>query len=752
MSKKRITMKRTICAATAGLMSISMIMSAFAQDDKIMPVAADYGYYVDEYLKNDDSSVKNTLQNPAIGVLAEMLDYFTPGTAWDNGTILNKEIHEMNMSETSKINQNSTDAEKELAFYDDLRDGNYSMISGLGVYSDEFIKGANAKTSITSVPADASTVKYADDYKDNGMWADSDSTYGGIVDLVTALRNGAASTSSAKKYYKYMRPFRWSRLNPSYPKVTIIDSLKPQEKTDPSNDGGYPSGHTNGANIAAIAMAYAVPEQYSEMMLRSSELGNSRIVAGMHSCLDVIGGRMMSTAIAAANLNAASNSAVKSKAVEDGKKLVANVGSKSDYDGYQQDKQTYLYRMTYNIKASNADTSKEMVVPKGAEVLLETRLPYLTADQRRYVLYTTGISSGYSVLDDAEGWGRLNLFEASNGYGAFITDTSVIMDASKGGFNAADNWRNDIGGTGSLTKDGTGMLVLSGDNSYTGGTTVKSGSLRADYKTAFGNGKVTNSALITENTDDTLVINGSYVQDNDGVLELTVSDSKDYIQINGEAALGGKLIINLTDGYIPAEGFNVISSDSIISQFDEIVVNAPDGCGAKAVYTENSIKITGTGISDDDDDDTDNDNDSRIDTRSGSSTFEIVTNTSSDGSAYIAVADAPASIASADTGAYAFDEASKNAIQSVLPGYTVLGYVNISYSAGSGCNIQMLTPVTCLVRNKGLMNGNPADVKHFYLVSCSGGIVQLLPNASDNACIITTALPVSGNYAIVIEQ
>mgnify|MGYP000706622571 CR=1 FL=1 len=40
-----------------------------------------------------------------------------------------------------------------------------------------------------------------------------------------------------------------------------------------------------------LQMAYAVPQQYSQMMLRSSELGNSRIVAGMHSCLDVIGGR-----------------------------------------------------------------------------------------------------------------------------------------------------------------------------------------------------------------------------------------------------------------------------------------------------------------------------------------------------------------------------------------------------------------------------------------------------------------------------
>lgn len=95
---------------------------------------------------------------------------------------------------------------------------------------DEFKKGTNAKTSITEIPADADTVKYSDAYKDNGEWADTDSTYGGIVELVTALRNGAASTSSAKKYYKYMRPFRWSRLNGEYPQTTIISSLKPQKK------------------------------------------------------------------------------------------------------------------------------------------------------------------------------------------------------------------------------------------------------------------------------------------------------------------------------------------------------------------------------------------------------------------------------------------------------------------------------------------------------------------------------------------
>lgn len=588
---KKKKMKKMVCAAAAGMMTMSFIMPAFAQDTAITPKKAVYGYYVDEYQKNGEDGIKDTLQNPAIGVLSEMLDYFTPGTAWDNGTILNSAMHEMNLKETAKINQNSTQAEKELAFYDDLHDGNYSMISGLGIYADEFKKGTNAKTSVTEIPADADTVKYSDAYKDNGKWADADSTYGGIVELVTALRNGAASTSPAKKYYKYMRPFRWSRLNGEYPQTTIISSLKPQEKADPSNDGGYPSGHTNGANLAAIAMAYAVPQQYSQMMLRSSELGNSRIVAGMHSCLDVIGGRMMSTAIAAANLNADENAAVKAKAVADGQKLVETVGATSDYDSYQKDKETYLYRMTYNLKLDNADTTKEVVVPKGAEVLLETRFPYLSADERRYVLYTTGISSGYSVLDDAEGWGRLNLFEASNGYGAFATDVTVDMDAEKGGFWAADNWRNDIDGSGSLTKKGSGMLVLSGDNSYTGGTTVEGGTIRADYDSAFGDGNVVNNSTITENTTGTLAVHGNFTQNQEGVLEVTVSNEQDYIAIDGTADLGGKLVVNFTDGYLPENGFDLLKSTSLTSQFDEIVVNAPQDFNGSIVYTGNGVEV-----------------------------------------------------------------------------------------------------------------------------------------------------------------
>lgn len=619
--KKARWVKKALCAAMVSTMVLGTgaQLPAYAQEDPIAPHEAEYGYYVDTYEKNGVDGVKDTLENPANGVLSQMLQYFTPGTEWNNGTVLDRDIHVQNITETANIRNNAPESQQVQAFYDDVRDKNYSMISGLGEYADEFIKGVNAQSYVMreadynaavaegkteadfgdntdlwsdTVPEDASTNKYKDVHND-AQWADPNGVYGGIVNLVSTLRGGAASTSPAKKFYKYMRPYRWSRFDATLPQVTILDSLLPMENADPGNDGGYPSGHTNAAYVAAIAMAYSVPEQYSELMLRASELGYDRIVAGMHSCLDVIGGRMTSTAIAASNLYDPDKADAKEQGLAAGRLLVGDdstVEEKSDYESYQQDKATYLYRMTYNLKKDGSDTTKPMVVPKGAEVLLESRYPYLSSDEIRYVLYTTGVPSGYSVLDDAEGWGRLNLFEASNGYGAFVTDVTVNMDASKGGLNAADNWKNDISGDGALVKQGTGMLVLSGDNTYTGGTTVEGGAIRADYGTAFGAGDVVNNSTVVENTEDTMTIGGDYTQGDNATLEMTVSSADDVLQITGDASFGGKLVLNFED-YQPDENLDIITCSNVLSQFDEIECNAPAGFEGEIAYTENGVSI-----------------------------------------------------------------------------------------------------------------------------------------------------------------
>ena len=44
-----------------------------------------------------------------------------------------------------------------------------------------------------------------------------------------------------------------------------------------------------------------------------------------------------------------------------------------------------------------------------------------------------------------------------------------------------------MSGSGSLTKSGAGTLILSGTNSYTGGTTVSAGTLQGDTTSLQGN-------------------------------------------------------------------------------------------------------------------------------------------------------------------------------------------------------------------------------------------------------------------------
>ncbi len=58
---------------------------------------------------------------------------------------------------------------------------------------------------------------------------------------------------------------------------------------------------------------------------------------------------------------------------------------------------------------------------------------------------------------------------------------------------------------GALTKSGTGTLTLSGGNSYSGGTTVAAGILKAGSNSAFGN----NGAAIVVNNGASLDINGA---------------------------------------------------------------------------------------------------------------------------------------------------------------------------------------------------------------------------------------------------
>ncbi|MCO7337523.1 phosphatase PAP2 family protein [Burkholderia multivorans] len=523
-----------------------------------------------------------------------------PDSGTPCGTILNAAVLSANVQYVIDATTARTPQQADAAYFDDRRGKGYSVTDGMGPLTAAWHTAAQQTTSITSVPADATTVLYNDTGNNVGVGGSANAGFGKVVDLLNEMGSNA-STEPAKRFYKYARPYRWSS------SVVVAPTLVPAKSTTPATDGGFVSGHTAEAVRDAVTMAWLVPERFQEMVGRGLELGENRILAGMHSPLDVIGGRMLALAVSAANLTVYANDAqaAYAQAHQTLQQLTgttdatfaafahSGTAATDRFAAYAANKAAFLRRMTFGF-APIEPTDAPPVVPKGAEILLLTRFPYLSADQRRVVLKTTELPSGYPVMDDAEGWGRLNLFAAADGYGAFNGNVTVSMDGSKGGLNAADVWRNDIAGAGKLTLQGSGTLTLAGNNRYTGGTQVAGGTLTAASAAAFGSGDVYvgtgGSVRIAAAAPVTIATR--YTQLDGATLELDIDgNGGGRLRVGGPLTIaGGTLRVKFVNGYAPKAGDTIALVDgaAAAAKFSTVIV---DGFHATPVYTATGVSV-----------------------------------------------------------------------------------------------------------------------------------------------------------------
>ncbi|MNR70153.1 Extracellular serine protease precursor [compost metagenome] len=587
--------------------------------------------------KRGDACFATKDTNAAVHVLSGFLEVWTPRSAfvdagveapakdncpaisksdWDgipysatDGTIVNQPLHRANIDYVVKITRGRTAEQAFAAYLDDRRGKNASIVDGLGPLAEAWREGARQTTTITDVAADATTVKHDDDGNNRGLGSKPDEKaktaanpdLGLAVDFIN-MASEEASTEPAKRYFKYARPYRWSN------DVVVLPTLEPAKSQKPAEDGGFPSGHTAEAWRDAIAMAYLVPQRYQEMLTRAAVMGDNRIIAGMHSPFDVIGGRVLATAQVTYNLNRSQNADLKKQAYDQAQTwLSAKVGveSASELARFAQSQPVSSDRFadravnaaliekttTYGLPAIHP-IDQPARVPEGAEVLLETRLSYLDADQRRDVLRTTEIRSGFAVLDDEEGYGRLNLFAAADGYGAFDAMTTVTMTAGKGGFNEIDTWKNDISGNGGLTKRGDGTLGLSGTNTYGGGTMVEAGLLVASSQSALGTGNLEIAGgEVVMAAQQPVLLGGTFRQADAGQLTLVVEGGKPVVVIKGAAQLGGSLVLRMTEDNLPkaGESIQLIKAGSLSGTFSKVEINGVEG---NVEYTPDDVILT----------------------------------------------------------------------------------------------------------------------------------------------------------------
>ncbi|GHC86892.1 phosphoesterase [Streptomyces violaceochromogenes] len=561
-----------------------------------------------------------------VRILGGMAEVWKTGAAWNTGTPLRPEVLRANMRYCAAVTGARTEAQAREAFVYDRQHQSYAMIAGLGPLSGLYKAGAKAVTSITSAPDTTPPTTISDSVPADapagsalgaGSYA---SDLGLVAKLVDTVRGPFASGNPGKYAFQYPRPWRMNEDSEvvdtgrtdelGYPvyesDVVVVRQLLRQRSTSPVDDGGFPSGHTNAFHLAGLAFAYAVPERFQELVTRAFELSHTRIMSGMHSTVDVIGGRIMATALTAAALADPANAELKAAAraqalsyftqrtgtTADTLYDYAHPGAGDAYADRDANARSVGHRLTYVLPRRGR--KDPLTVPKGAEVLLETRLPYLTAAQRREVLRTTALPSGYVLLDGFEQWGRLNLFAAADGYGAFDQDVTVTLDAAAGGFHAADSWRNDIEGDGGLAKRGSGTLTLTGHNRYHGGTVVEDGVLVAGSPNALGEGdvRVTGGTL---RADKVLRVRGSYVQDGESTLELLLRRNHGpAVTVSRRVLLGrgSVLSLRLDPERPPVAGTTlpVLSAAQLRGRFDRVELDS-ETLLAVPVHTADGLSV-----------------------------------------------------------------------------------------------------------------------------------------------------------------
>ncbi|EAX8226934.1 fibronectin-binding autotransporter adhesin ShdA [Salmonella enterica] len=193
----------------------------------------------------------------------------------------------------------------------------------------------------------------------------------------------------------------------------------------------------------------------------------------------------------------------------------------------------------------------------------------------------TTISDGTLIADHADSLGSGDI------------DNSGVLKVGEG------ELKNTLSGSGSLVKTGTGELTLSGDNSYSGATTISDGTLIAANVNALGSGDIDNSGTLkleaegefnlanvttqsgatTELAKGTTLNVDSLTQQADSTLNIDLSKANGESAITADSVtLGGTLNVtgigSVTDSWTPeAYTYTLIDSDSAItSDFDNLTV------------------------------------------------------------------------------------------------------------------------------------------------------------------------------------
>lgn len=172
---------------------------------------------------------------------------------------------------------------------------------------------------------------------------------------------------------------------------------------------------------------------------------------------------------------------------------------------------------------------------------------------------------------------------------------TLTMDVGAGGATVSGVISDGTGsGADGFTKNGTGTLVLSGANTYTGTTTINAGTIQIGASDRISDSSAMNLA------GGTIDLNGSYSERvanlsfNNGTIDFGTAGTNNNFMFNDEGTVAGSLIVSNWDSagdhlaYLTANG-------PLSAGFLDAVYFSGYGSGSQVLAPDNNQTITGYG-------------------------------------------------------------------------------------------------------------------------------------------------------------
>lgn len=183
----------------------------------------------------------------------------------------------------------------------------------------------------------------------------------------------------------------------------------------------------------------------------------------------------------------------------------------------------------------------------------------LTIGSLKVILAASNNLSGITTISSG---GTLQLGTGETGTNGSIGSSSIVNNSALIFFNGdAQTYSGVISGTGSLTKNGTGLLTLTGTNTFSGVTTLNGG-----IQLSGSSGAIPNTSALTLNGGSLQLVNDTTEGGVDRFKNSTVTTSN-----------GGAIIYTNTDGTSLVYGEQIGNLTTSLSQTDVVLTNSMTG-------------------------------------------------------------------------------------------------------------------------------------------------------------------------------